>query len=117
MNLDQAVSAHQQWKMRLKMYVGGSRQEKLDPAMVWKDDQCDLGKWILGVGSAKHGSRPEFRGLKEWHEYFHRCAAEVVRKVQVGDAAGAKKLLDSEFYKYSSEVVMGITRLRNVIGE
>jgi hypothetical protein len=117
MDLDKAVTAHQQWKMRLKMYVSGNSEEKLDPGVIGKDDQCELGKWIHGEGRSQLGTLLEFGGLKDSHAVFHQTAAEVVRKTQAGDIPGAKGVLNGDFFKRSSEVILAITRLRSASGK
>jgi hypothetical protein len=114
MNFEDAVSAHQKWKVRLRMAIDGKSTEKLDPNTVCKDDQCDLGKWIHGEGGQTMGSKPEFGHLKTTHADFHKVAGNVLRKSQAGDKAGAVSLLEGEFFQTSTKVIQAIGKCRDV---
>ena len=48
----EAINAHIHWKIRLEKYLDGTSEEKLDPKLVSRDDQCKLGKWIHGRHSS-----------------------------------------------------------------
>ncbi|MBI4911364.1 MAG: CZB domain-containing protein [Acidobacteria bacterium] len=117
MDFGEAVSSHQRWKVLLASMVQGNSKERLDPALLSREDQCDLGKWILGAGAKECGTRPEFAALKDAHARFHRAAGEVARKAQGGDQAGAQQLLDGDFFALSSHVILAITRLRKACGK
>ena len=112
MNFEDAVSAHQKWKMRLRMAIDGKSTEKLDPNAICKDDQCDLGKWIHGDGGKAMGSKPEFGHLKTSHADFHKIAGDVLRKSLAGDKAAASALLDGEFFQTSTKVIQAITKCK-----
>jgi len=91
--LDKAIQAHSRWKMRLMDILGG-HGEKLNCSEVAKDNVCDLGKWIYGRGE-KYAKLPTYRQLKDLHAKFHRCAADVVRKHEAGDAKAASTMMAS----------------------
>ena len=115
--LDEAIIAHSKWKARLRNYIAG--QEQIDPAVLGRDDQCDLGKWILGDGN-KHGNLSLFADLKAKHTKFHAAAASVVRSAKSLPQDKAFELLDSsrsEFGQASSAVVNAITKLKAVISK
>lgn len=114
MNLDDAVSAHQKWKIRLGMVIEGKSPDSLDPAIVEKDDQCELGKWLLGDGRV-HQEKPEFGAVKAEHSSFHRHAAAVLRRALKGDRQGAKADLDGAYYEQSQKVVMAIIKLKKAL--
>jgi hypothetical protein len=96
MDLDHAIEAHRQWKVRLRMFINGTSAERLDPAAVAKDNQCDLGKWIHGPATA-YASRPCYVALKGAHAEFHASAARVVTKAVAGDTAGAEGVLSGAY--------------------
>lgn len=112
MDFQEAISAHQKWKVRLRMVIDGKSTEKLDPDVVCKDDQCDLGKWIHGEGGRTIGSKPEFGEVKTTHANFHQVAGRVLKKALSGDQAGASSLLDGEFFDSSSRVVQAISKCK-----
>jgi len=115
MNFDDAINAHVNWRFKLRQFIEG-RGDKLDPAVVGKDNACALGQWIYGEG-AKYSSHPEYSVLKDQHGKFHKCAAAVVTKVIGGDKKGAESLIDagSEFATTSTNVANTISKLRKSV--
>lgn len=116
MNFDEAISAHQRWKTRLRLHIDGKSTEALDPAQVGKDDQCDLGRWIYGEGARVMGAKAEFQDVKQSHAHFHSVAADVLRKSLAGDKAGAGAALDGPFFDSSSKVVQAIMKCKKACG-
>jgi hypothetical protein len=111
MNLEEASSAHRQWKIRLRTFLNGGSQEQFDAANVAKDNQCDLGKWIHGAGAA-HTSQPAFAALKSAHAQFHAEAAQVVKLATAGNKAGADRHLEGAFTEASLKVVQAIHKVK-----
>lgn len=111
MNFDDAIAAHIKWKVRLNQFIDGTGTEQLVSANVCKDNLCDLGKWIYGDG-AKYNTASHYKDLVSKHANFHRCAADVVKKVEGGDKAGAKSLLAGPFSVASKETVTAIMELK-----
>lgn len=103
LDFDAAIDAHGKWKQRLVDYVNG-RGEKLDPAVVGRDDQCALGCWIHGDGRALRGNAL-FGDLKIEHAGFHRCAADVIRAHMAGDSDSAWAQISGEFSNRSGRVI------------
>lgn len=111
MNFDDAIAAHIKWKVRLSQFIDGSSGEQLKSDTVCKDNLCDLGKWIYGEGVQFKGL-PHYRDLVGKHANFHRCAADVVKKVETNDKPGAKSLLSGPFAIASKETVTAIMELK-----
>jgi hypothetical protein len=111
MNFEDAIAAHIKWKVRLSQFIDGSSTEKLSSTTVCKDNLCDLGKWIYGDG-AKYKTAPHYQDLVKKHANFHVCAADVVKKVEVGDKSAAKGLLGAAFATASKETVAAIMELK-----
>jgi len=112
MDLDEAVSAHSNWKRELRVYVAkGDRS--LRPSDISVDHKCALGQWIYSEG-ASYQSLPEYTKLKYEHSRFHMIAAEVIRKANSGDAISAElePCSNSEFSTSSSAVVIAIMALK-----
>lgn len=115
MNFDEAVAAHVKWKTRLRMFIDG-HGETLQSAAVCKDNHCDLGKWIHGEAQA-YRVLPSYALLRAEHANFHRCAGDVVKRVESGDLAGAHALLESSaFTAASSKTVGAIGRMKRELG-
>jgi methyl-accepting chemotaxis protein len=94
MDFKQAVAAHVAWKMKLEHYLarpGGS----LDHLVVASEDSCSLGKWIQEQEKT-NASDPNFRALREEHARFHRAAAEIVRRADLGEKVTAEIALGAK---------------------
>ena len=111
MNFDDAIMAHIKWKSRLANFIDGVSTEPLKSEIVCKDNLCDLGKWIYGEG-AVYSAKPDYEDLVAKHANFHRCAADVIKKVEEKDKEGAKKLLFGPFVVASKETVTAIMELK-----
>ncbi|HZW26662.1 MAG TPA: methyl-accepting chemotaxis protein [Gallionella sp.] len=113
-HFDDAVAAHIKWKVRLTQFIDGTGTEKLDSAVVCQDNQCALGKWIYGEGS-KYQHIGHFDELRDRHALFHRCAGEVVKRVDNRDLNGARALLSGEFVEASKKTVASIMALKGEV--
>jgi hypothetical protein len=111
MNFDDAIAAHIKWKVRLNQFIDGTSAEKLSSATICKDNLCDLGKWIYSEG-AQYKSKGQYQDLVKKHANFHVCAADVVKKVESNDKAGAKTALGGAFASASKETVTAIMELK-----
>jgi hypothetical protein len=111
MNFDEAIKAHADWKLKLRNYISKTSTEKFDAKVVAQDNQCALGKWIYGEGKT-YQSDPDYKELKEAHAKFHKCAASIVTHCDAGTASLDMLGNNSEFYKYSLEVVTKISNIR-----
>lgn len=110
-NIPEAITAHVNWKVRLQKYIDGKSDEKLDPMVVCRDDQCTLGQWIHGPATQKFHADEAFRTLRADHAQFHYVAANVVRYKLEGDQAGAEALLKGEYARVSHHVMKMLNEL------
>lgn len=115
LRLENAVSAHLEWKNRLLMFLDG-KGENLDSKKVSKDNLCELGKWIYGDGM-KYQNLEEYDELRETHGSFHRCAGEVIDKFVRGDKEGALTMLKTggDFSLASGKTVEAILNLKSTV--
>ncbi len=104
LNFKDAVLAHQKWKNRLQACIDGTSDERLDPAVVSRDDQCVLGKWINGPGGLQFGTSAAFPRLKAEHAQFHLIAGEVLSAANDGRKAEAQEQLATSFARSSVRV-------------
>lgn len=110
-----AISAHVNWKQRLEKCLNGDSDEKLDPMIVCRDDQCALGKWIHGEAVKHFHGHEEFHNLRSDHAQFHFIAGSVVKKVEENDRAGAEQLLNNEYAHVSRNVVNSLIELNKQV--
>ena len=110
-----AIQAHSNWKLRLGAACRGGSSEKIDVATLAKDNVCDLGKWLHGMGRT-YASHAQYQDLVSAHAAFHRAAAGIAEMIQHGQAAKAETLVnsrESEFGKHSMRVVSILMAFRN----
>jgi len=111
-DLTTAIIAHAQWKDRLSRVIDGL--ERVDTAVVGRDDVCPLGKWIHSPQSHAQLSTPAHQWLREAHAQFHRSAAAVASAAQSGDLDSARASMgfDGEFTRTSTWVIRILDALR-----
>lgn len=114
LDIDMALAAHQNWKLRLQAYINGSSNEDLSAETICFDDRCDLGQWIHGNGKATLGRFPGFTALMGQHKMFHYAASNVVALVAAGKDAEAQQMLEGQFEAFSRAVVKELQTLRDI---
>lgn len=114
MNFLEIISAHVRWKQRLRDYIQ-HKAEPLDPAIIGRDDQCSLGKWIYGEGQA-YTHAGNFEKVRIEHAAFHKHAAAVVTFVNRGDIDLATQVLNGEYAKVSNHLKRDIIALAQEVG-
>ncbi len=114
-DLPKAVEAHIHWKLRLQAYLEGKSTEQLDPMVICRDDQCELGKWIHGPAMSHFHEVEAFHELRADHAQFHYVAANVVKDVQADNRASAEALLKGEYAHISHKVVIALTELNRAV--
>ncbi len=114
MNFLEMISAHVRWKQRLLTYIQ-DKSEALDPAVIGRDDQCRLGKWIYGEGKA-YTQANHFEKVRTEHADFHKHAAAVVTFVNRGDRDMASEVLNGEYARTSNNLKRDIIALAQEVG-
>ena len=112
MDLDNAVKAHAEWKMKLRSAI--AKRERLDAATLARDNCCPLGQWLHGEARALFGKSPRFHACVEKHAAFHSEVGRVARVINVGDYEAAERLLGAgtAYAAASSEVGAAIVQLK-----
>src|SRR3972149_4878457 len=115
MDFDDAIRAHVDWKLRLRMFLA-DQGERLSSDVAGRDNACELGQWLYGEGT-KYAADHSYAELKVAHARFHKVAAEVLRAAEGGDKRGAEARLEAaEYSKSSSAVVAAIIKMRDKRG-
>ncbi|MCB2018724.1 MAG: CZB domain-containing protein [Hydrogenophaga sp.] len=112
LDIDTAISAHENWSARLTAVLRGTSTEQLDPQVICQDDRCDLGKWLHGPGRERLGKYPAFSVLVARHKHFHLEASTVLTLAQTGEAAKTEQKLNSGYRHASNQVVLLLKELR-----
>ncbi|MCC7053211.1 MAG: CZB domain-containing protein [Gemmatimonadaceae bacterium] len=116
MDLEQAIQAHAQWRMKLRTAI--ARREPMDVATIGKDNACELGKWLHTGARAACGNCDGFAHLVATHARFHTEAAKVATLInaQRFDEAERQIGADSAFVRASKEVGVAIVRVKQSAG-
>ncbi len=114
MNFDNAIAAHADWKVKLRMAI--QNKATLDATEVSADNCCMLGKWLHGDARANFGGKGEYSDCMAKHAAFHTAAGAVARKINSGEYDAATAMLGpgTPYTAASSEVGTAINRLKRV---
>lgn len=112
MSFDDAMASHIMWKLRLMKFIDGAGTADFDRTTVGRTELCDLGKWMSDEGE-QYRAIPAYENLLKQHADFHCRAAEVISKVESGDAAAARAVVNGPFEAASRGVINAIAELRN----
>jgi methyl-accepting chemotaxis protein len=93
MNLDDAIKAHAEWKLKLRSAI--ARKEKIDAATLGRDDCCPLGKWLHGEARSKFNALGSYKDCLSHHAGFHAAAGKVALLVNAQRYAEAEQQLGS----------------------
>jgi methyl-accepting chemotaxis protein len=112
MNLDTAISAHAEWKTKLRGAI--QKKEQIDATGLASDNKCELGKWLHGEAKAKFGKLPSHAACVASHAEFHRAAGSVAQAINAGKYSDAETMLGAStpYSAASSAVGTAIIRLR-----
>lgn len=111
MNLEAAIHEHNEWKIRLVLFMNGSG--RFNEKSLGKDASCALGSW-LKQSHSHLGKMPEFQSVVETHTKFHTAAHNVVELVKSGDLHGARQAVaqDGTFSKIAADLDRGLLYLK-----
>lgn len=117
MNLDTAIQAHAQWKLKLRSAI--SRCEAVDAATISADNCCELGRWMHGEGRSTLGRSPVFNDCVALHAAFHREAGRVATAINGKryDDAEAMLAAGSAYSEASSSVGAALIRLKREVAQ
>ncbi len=108
--LDNALSAHQQW--RAAIHVAVATGKRLEVAPMRQDDGCELGRWLHGEGQAQHRTRPLFTELIHSHQDFHVVASVVASILKGKSPEQAVALMEGNSKFAASSRALGIAIMR-----
>jgi methyl-accepting chemotaxis protein len=113
MNLDNAVVKHGEWKLKLRHAI--TNKETLDAAVISKDNQCELGKWLHGEGKTQCHHLPSYAKVVAAHAAFHKEVGKVANAVNAKkfDEASALMASGSAYAQASTQVGGLIFELKN----
>ena len=103
---------HQVWKMRLRSFLGD--REDMQESEASEPTECDLGKWIYGVGMKEYSQLPELKELEQTHAELHRYIKDIITLKKSGQVEKA-----TDYFKkvgpLSDEVVQLLTTIERKV--
>lgn len=112
-NLTEAINGHMKWRGRLQSCLDGTSNEKLDPVLICRDDQCALGQWMHGPALVHFQGDTEFERMRTDHAQLHFLTSYVLHKIQQNDHASAKMLFNGEYLQVSHKVINALGKLND----
>lgn len=112
MDLDQAIRAHGEWKIKFRSAI--SKQETMDVATISADNCCQLGKWLHGEAKQKFGTLKSHADCVVKHAAFHKEAGKVAQAINAKKYIEAEAMMDSgtTYTEASRSVGVAITNLK-----
>ncbi|MBI4693498.1 MAG: CZB domain-containing protein [Gammaproteobacteria bacterium] len=116
MDLNQAIAAHSDWKLKLRAAI--TKKEKVDAVTLSADDKCVLGKWLHGDAKAKYSSLKSYTDCLAKHASFHREAGKVAQAINAGNYTDAVAMLNAgtTYTLASTAATAGILALKKDTG-
>jgi Chemoreceptor zinc-binding domain len=115
LDLQAAIAAHRNWKLRLDAYLAGHSNEDLRAEHICFDDRCEFGRWIHGPGKAALGHVPGFQRLVADHRMFHYAASNVVALSKAGKVGEALTMLDGPYEAASRSVIAALGQMQALV--
>jgi len=92
MNLDEAIKAHGEWKLKLRAAI--SSQAQVDAQAIAADNVCPFGQWLHGPARSQYGHLKSYASCVERHQHFHLEAGKVATAINAGKYQEAIAMLD-----------------------
>lgn len=111
MDLDDALAAHAEWRVKLRKAINDKSQ--LDAASIGRDDACAFGRWLRNEGRLEFGGRKSYKDCLDLHAAFHRRAGAVASLVNARKFPEATAALDGADYADASlKLAVAVRRLK-----
>ena len=91
MDLDKALQAHGEWKLKLRSAI--AKKEQLDAKTIGADNCCPLGKWLHGEARTQYAKLKSYGTCVAKHADFHREAGRVAATINQGKYTEAEAML------------------------
>ena len=112
--ISKAISAHGQWKNKLRTAIDTGECEST-PERVKQDNNCSFGKWLHERIDPTAKESKYYDTAVEQHARFHQEAGRILEFALNGEKEEANRLiaLGSDFSKYSAELTKTMKEWQN----
>lgn len=110
-----AISAHANWKLRLKTAIDTGKSE-WSVERVSPDNLCDFGKWLYSLPESEQQGQ-HWVEVQTLHATFHKEAARVLGTALSGKQREARELMafDSGYARISAKLTWAMMEWRKTI--
>ena len=91
MDLEHAIKAHGEWKLKFRAAI--SAKEQMDLDSIAADHCCALGKWLHGEGKSHYAGLHSYTNCVGKHAEFHHEAGRVAKAINHGRFDEAESML------------------------
>jgi hypothetical protein len=93
MNLDNAIQTHAAWKVKFRLAI--AKREQMDVATIARDNQCEIGQWLLGEAKNQYGRLASHGECVKAHAQFHAECAKVATAINGQQLVQAEAMLSA----------------------
>jgi hypothetical protein len=113
MDLEGAIQKHTEWKRKFRTAM--TQHLEMDPAIIAKDNYCELGKWLHGEAKTKFGNLSSLADCVSRHAAFHVEAGKVAQAINAKKYVEAENMLGNgtPYTNAIDEVAGAIMKLKN----
>lgn len=111
MDFDTLINQHLKWKSQAESLFYETNCKTINPAIIGRDDFCELGKWIYSPTSDSLSSNETFLRLKKVHKEFHLYASKMLLECKSGNTDRAESWLPL-FHNTAEDVVKFLLELK-----
>ena len=117
MDLDNAIKAHAEWKLKLRTAI--AKTETLNVTQIAADNCCELGKWLHGPARLQLKALPSYSDVVTKHATFHKEAGRVATEINARHMDKAAKMLEAgtPYAMASSAVGLAIGGLKQAMAK
>lgn len=112
--INKAIAAHGQWKLRLKTAIDSGNSE-FTVERVRPDNNCDFGKWLHSLPADQKGAL-HWKTVQQLHADFHKAAAGVLEQALKGDKTAASAGMSGPFAAASSKLTSAMMAWKREAG-
>lgn len=114
--IDSAVIAHSEWKVRLRQAIETGESEH-SPLDVSADNKCAFGKWLHDELDSSGRTSSHYRDVVQLHADFHKEAGSILKQALQGESEQAQERLGlmSEFSSISSKLISSLKNWKDSI--
>ncbi|MDO8272919.1 MAG: CZB domain-containing protein [Gammaproteobacteria bacterium] len=106
MNLDDAIQAHAQWKIKFRGAI--SAKDQMDAVKISADNCCPLGIWLHGEAKSKYSHLNTYKDVVQKHSVFHKEAGKVASAINAKKYSEATAMLDAGTPYMSASLATGV---------